>query len=295
MPGGDGIAMTQRIMQEHPVPVVLITAHDPTNPNLVFRALQAGALEVLPKPPSRKDPDFEKYMHHFRRTLRILYGMPVVRRFHHLRVSAAETPMAFRTTPNPETIARTHDSTEPPVIAIGASTGGPTVVAALLQCLQPGRFRYVVVAQHIVADFLESFNEWLQSLVTLPVKMAESGEHPQDGVVYLTPPSMHLILDKAGCWKLLPAGSVVSPHVPSIDALFGSLTALNARKAAILLTGMGQDGAAGLRALKDAGAFTIVQDPASAVVPSMPQTALRINAASAILHPTKIEDWLRTL
>jgi len=280
MPEADGIEMTTKIMRSNPVPIVLITAHDPANPELIFQAMEAGALEVLPKPPAPNDPHFEKYRKHFTNTLQVLSGLPVVKRIEPEKITR-KLPVAI-------------DKTQPPVIAIGASTGGPALLADLVTALRPGTFTFGVITQHMVPDFLPSFCDWLRTLSPSPLRIAREHEYPETGVIYVAPPHFHLRYHRDGYWKLLASDSIQRPHLPSIDLLFESLGSIrNHKLIAILLTGMGTDGSAGMKKLREMGAITIAQDPASAVVSSMPDAAIRQKAASYIMTPAEIEAWLR--
>jgi chemotaxis response regulator CheB len=147
----------------------------------------------------------------------------------------------------------------------------------------------------MVPDFVENFRSWLQDAVSFPIKMAEVSRVPEQGTFYTIPPRRHLLLGNDRKWNLLSPEHVPSVHIPSIDALFRSLaTTIPKKVIAILLTGMGRDGAAGLKALRDAGAYTIVQEPKSAPLPSMPEAAIEMNAACAVLTPEQIVSWLQS-
>lgn len=278
---GDGIGLTQKIMSTTPVPIVLITAQNPSNPDLAFRALQAGALEVLPKPPAKNDPQYEAYFRQCGRTLRNLAGIPVVRR------------RPVRVAPGKSHTRGWSSSVSIPIIAIGASTGGPTLIAEMLKALDGQTIQFCVIAQHMVPGFIGSFRDWLKPMIQRPIYLAEQDMRPERGAVYLAPPNRHLEMSPGGCWNL-PEG-ITTPHIPSINTLFESLGAEAGHQVvAILLTGMGQDGAAGLKALKTAGAYTIVQDPNTALLYSMPQSAIRLDAACSVMHAHDIATWLRT-
>lgn len=293
LPDGTGIDLTERLMSTMPLPIVLITAHDADDPQLVFRCIQAGALDVLPKPPAKQDPEYNNYVYQTSRTLRSLAGIPVTHR--HIRARSAVPD-----TPSPAMVAallsgaRPTSQAEGQVIAIGASTGGPSLVADLLRSLKYRPFRFAVVAQHMVPDFIPGFCAWLQSVAGVQVRVATQGEAPESNVVYLVPPNFHLQYAITHRWELLPASAVRSPHVPSINLLFESLAAARLEKViAILLTGMGSDGAGGLKSLKNAGAHTIVQDPATALISGMPQSAVDSGAACEVLPPESIRRFLR--
>jgi two-component system chemotaxis response regulator CheB len=284
---GNGIELARRVLLERGLPIVLITARDHRNPELIFRALQAGALEVLPKPPARTSAAFAAYVRRFETTLSTLVGVPVVRR---------------RSRPSPAPPSVTRDVAPPrlpaaaPIVALGASTGGPVVVGDLVKSLVGRRLSFAVVAQHIVPDFTESFRAWLSEHSGLKVQMARDGECPEAGGIYTIPGGSHLEVTPEGFFRLVPGPALDAPHVPSIDTLFASLARYRPRDTlAVLLTGMGQDGARGLLALRQAGALTVAQEPASAAVDSMPRAALEREAALRVLTPPEIAALLDQL
>jgi two-component system chemotaxis response regulator CheB len=288
LPDGDGIELTERVLAEHGVPIVLITAQDHRNPELIFRALQAGALEVLPKPPARSSPRFPAYLRRFETTLRTLAGVPVVRRRRREPAPAA-APSALK-------VAPPRLEGDAAVVAIGASTGGPVIVGDLLRALAGRRFAFAVVAQHIVPDFADSFRGWLAEHTGRPVWAARNGEAPEPGGVYTIPGSCHLQLTAEGRFRVESGSRQDTLHVPSVDLLFTSLAALRPRSTiAILLTGMGKDGAEGLKSLRDRGALTVAQAPATAAVDSMPRSAIERDAAVQVLAPPEIARLLEQL
>ena len=163
LPGADGIELTRRLLARRGLPVVLITAHDPRNPTLIFQAMEAGALEVLPKPPGRADPALDGYRRELERTLRLLATTPVIRRL----------PARVQ---RPGTAVRP-EAGEPPLdapwLAIGASTGGPPVIAEVLRGLRGRCVGPVVVVQHIMAEFTESLRAWLANVAERPARLAD--------------------------------------------------------------------------------------------------------------------------
>jgi two-component system, chemotaxis family, protein-glutamate methylesterase/glutaminase len=297
LPDGDGIELTRRVLAERGVPIVLITAHDPKHPALVFRAMAAGALEVLPKPPARHDPEFAGYLRDFQMTLRTLAGVPVVRRRRVTAKPAAEAapeivPEILPVSPHPPA----PQFGSPPIIAIGASTGGPVVIGDLLIALRQRSFAFAVVVQHIVPDFAESFRSWLEAHARLRVLAARDRATPEPNTVYTVPAGSHLRLRSNGTFEVLPKKVLPTSQLPSIDALFESLASLSPKETiAILLTGMWSDGAAGLLRLRRAGALTVAQSPATAAVDSMPRTAIERGAASLVLSPRQIAEFLEGL
>jgi two-component system, chemotaxis family, protein-glutamate methylesterase/glutaminase len=291
LPDGDGIELTRRVLAERGVPIVLITAHDPKDPALVFRAMAAGALEVLPKPPARLDPEFAGYFRVFQMTLRTLAGVPVVRR---RRVAPKAEPA-----PEPAAAASRQPGPQlggPAIIAIGASTGGPILIGDLLVALRDRSFAFAVVVQHIVPDFAESFRAWLEAHARIRVLAARDRATPEPGIVYTVPAGCHLRLRANGTFEVLGGKALPTSQLPSIDAFFGSLAPYAPKETiAILLTGMWHDGAAGLLRLRQAGALTVAQTPATAAVDSMPRTAIERGAASLVLSPKEIADFLGSL
>ena len=282
---GDGIELARRLLAVRGVPIVLITAFDPRDPALVFEAMQAGALEVLPKPPARASPDLDAYLRRFRTTLRTLAGVPVVRRHPRPTPAAAAPP--------PPAAPATPAAGDETIVAIGASTGGPVLVGDLLAVLAGRRFAFALVAQHIVPDFVESFATWLGQHGGVPVRLARDGELPAARTAYVAPAGRHLLVGEDGRLRLEPAAP--GSHLPSIDRLFESLAAHAPRTVALLLTGMGQDGFAGLADLRRAGALTVAQSPARAPVGAMPKAAVARGAAVEVLDPQGIAALLGRL
>lgn len=174
---------------------------------------------------------------------------------------------------------------------IGASTGGPRVLATLLRDLRPAGA--VVIAQHISEGFGANLTQWLGTLTAAPVVTARDGLPLQGGHVYVAPDSHHVEVS-AGTLRIRP-GRPGQEHLPSIDALFTSACSHRGPVTAALLTGMGSDGADGLAQLQRTGANTLVQSPDSATVPSMPQQALARAQPSGVLDPDALRAALRRL
>jgi two-component system chemotaxis response regulator CheB len=183
----------------------------------------------------------------------------------------------------------------PRVVAVGASTGGPPVLASILEGL-PARFACpVLVVQHMAADFSAGFAAWLQSATPLAVKLAETGERIRAGTVYVADGGAHLGVGRDGRLELAPPDGP-DGFCPSISRLFGSVAdSFGPAAVGVLLTGMGRDGADGLRRLRDAGAVTIAQDAASSAVFGMPAEAVRLEAAALVLPPEQIVRTLRSV
>ncbi len=263
MPEVDGLAATRAIMEASPRPIVLFCGLDaPEASRRAFEALAAGAVGLVPKPGPGVDLEST--------------GKALVRALDEaILVGVRRPPAARATAPAPAPAAELRQG----LVAIGASTGGPPAVRAVLASL-PADVSPVLVLQHIVPAFVESFGRWLGGEVPQRVVVAQAGTVPAPGFVYLAPPGSDLVL-RAGRLDLQPGAG---RHVPSVDVTFESLChARGLRVVGVLLTGMGDDGARGLLALRRAGATTIAQDEATSVIYGMPRVARDLGAAEQIL------------
>lgn len=288
MPVMDGFEATSRIMESFPTPIVIVTAtRDPQDVATTFQALESGALAVLGKPLGREHPEHEKSAAGLIGTLRLMSEVKVVKRRRRFpkeklpRQSVAETP--------PVDLAGVQ------LVAIGASTGGPPVLRTILSALPPDFPVPIVIVQHIATGFSEGFADWLRKASGFPVKMALDGEVMKPGVAYVAPDECHLGV-KIGNRTQLSDGPPENGLRPSISHLYRSAArAYAAKVAAVLLTGMGKDGAEELKLLRDMGAVTIAQDEETSVVNGMPGEAVKLGAAMYVLPPAKISRLLGKL
>ena len=293
MPEGDGITATKRIMSQCATPIAVVTATPADRfSNVSFEALAAGAVEVFGKPHRRTLSDADERAA-FVRNLRYVAQVGVVSirgpvpRSARLTAPAldgrAESALAPRSS-MPETAA---------LIAIGASTGGPPCIRTVLSSLDPSTAPPVVLVQHMGREFIPGFAAWLSETLPLQVHVATDGMRISPGQVYVAPGDLHLTLDARG--KLRTEGGAAHLHQrPSVDVLFHSVAeAFGGRAVGVLLTGMGEDGAAGLLAMRTRGAVTIAQDEESCVVYGMPKAAIKGEAASMIANPLGIAWLLR--
>lgn len=177
------------------------------------------------------------------------------------------------------------------ILAIGASTGGPAAIRTLLNALERPIPYAMLVVQHIDADFAQGFCDWLQSECQLPCQFARASECLQMGHIYVAPPGRHLTVNAYGLLAL-HTGTVRDAHIPAVDQLFASLALQGKVGLAVLLTGMGEDGACAMRQLRDRGWQTFAQDADSAIVHGMPGTAIAQGAAAHILNPAAIGKYL---
>lgn len=286
MPRMDGIEATRHIMETLPTPIVIVSGStDPHENTKTFRAMEAGALAVLIRPTGIGHPDHEASVRELVQTVLLMSEVKVVRRWPQTRYrSDISTPIA--------SLDKLVDKLDKPaqikVIAMGASTGGPPVLQTILAMLPRDFPLPVLIVQHIAAGFVTSFVEWLAQSSSLPMHVAAHGEYAAPGHVYVAPDEFQMKVEQGGKIILAKDGPENGLR-PSVSYLFRSLAAVYGdESAAVLLTGMGRDGAEELRVLKGKGAITIAQDKDSSVVHGMPGEAIKLNAATYILAPEKI-------
>ena len=270
----------RQIMRDSPTPIVMTTVLDgPRRHALEEAALVAGALAVQDRT-SLAEPSSARQ---FVRLIKSMASVRVVRRRREARVEPA--PLLRSPTLLPL-------RAPPQVVAIGASTGGPHAVCSILADL-PATFPIpILVVQHTTSGYIGSLVEWLGAQTRLPVRVAAEGDALYAGGVWLAPTDRHLVV--RGRHLALLDTPPCSLHRPSANVLFQSVAAAyGARAVGILLTGMGDDGALGLREMRAMGALTIAQDEASSVVFGMPAEAIRLDAVSRLLPPSDIAGLLR--
>jgi two-component system, chemotaxis family, protein-glutamate methylesterase/glutaminase len=271
---------------------------------VAFDALQAGALEVLPKPRVSETGGFEKYRTELVSTLRAMAGVQVLRR------RRGGSGLYLRPSPPPdlppvEPLARASAPSIVPgvrvvqlgrryrFVAIGASTGGPQVIAQLLSGLPPSLAFPIALVQHMSPGFTPGFARWLQGETKLKVKLAEEGEAPAAGVVYVAPDRYHLRLGRDWLFHLSSDVEGLA-FCPAVDVLFQSVAVSAGRSGiGLLLTGMGTDGAQGLVELRRAGGWTLAQEGHSCVVNGMPNAAAQLGGVSDFVSPSMIPSLLK--
>lgn len=282
LPGMDGFAATRTIMETVPLPIVICSsggaAIDHAN---TFNSLEAGAVAFVEKP---TDDESRATITKLLDTLVIMSEIKVVRR--------------WPKKPDPEGAARLPQKRESPspcnIICIGASTGGPPVLRTILHGLAKAKFPPVVIVQHISAGFLPGLVNWLQDATGASCRIGTNNEQLLPGVVYFAPDNFQLAVTR-GNRAVLSAGPLVNNLRPSVSHLFHSVVMnCGASATGILLTGMGKDGAAELKGLRDAGGLTIAQNLESCVVKGMPGEAIQIGGATYVLTPDEIAPFLLT-
>ena len=282
MPGMDGYEATRRIMETNPAPIVIVSVSvEPKQVASTFRALEAGALAAVQKPMGIGHPDHEKSANALIQTVKLMSQVKVVKRWPMERKGWA---------PPSDSVADEKDpgSKDIGLIAMGASTGGPPVLQTILSTLPKDLRVPVLVVQHISPGFIRGFAESLTNYCKIPVRIPSNGESLQPANVYLAPDGVHMGVG-AGNRIVLSDSPPENGVRPSVSHLFRSVAeAFGPRSVGVLLTGMGTDGADGLKSMRGKGAVTIVQDEASCVVFGMPAEAIRLGAATHVLSPDRI-------
>ena len=280
MPGMDGITFLEKLMRLHPLPVVMVSSHTEKGASATLRALDLGAVDFVAKPQGGlRDGIRRELMDEIRDKVRAASTA-------HVRPAPAS-----HSGQAPQLLSSTMLCREG-VIAIGASAGGTQAIAEILSRL-PSRMPGIVIVQHMPPRFTASFADRLNNQCQLEVREAKNGERLRSGTVLIAPGGMHMALMRGGGGYAVRVydDEPVNRHRPSVDVLFDS-TAHIARDNAlgIILTGMGSDGARGLRAMKTAGAHTIAQDEKSSVVFGMPEQAIRQGAACEVAPLERIAE-----
>ena len=286
MPRMDGLEATREIMNVKPTPIVVISGSVSAETNIAFEAINAGALSVLKKPGGPISANYDAAAKEIQSVVRAMAGVRVIRHSKPSRV-----PLRLSSDPPLPTTPQVN--AKPEIVAIASSTGGPQTLAEILKALPPSFQLPVVIVQHISEDFVGPLVYWLSTVVSLPVRIAKQGDQPVPGTVFFAPGSRHLQITRDHYFSFTDVPSNV-PHIPSGDVLLESVARnYGSRAIGAVLTGMGADGARGLRAMYDAGAMTVAQDEASCIVFGMPKEAIGLGAARQVLSPSQISQFLR--
>jgi two-component system chemotaxis response regulator CheB len=280
MPDMDGLEATREIMDLAPTPIVMISASLETNEaNIAFQAIRVGALMAVQKPRGPHHQDYATQSQIFLNMVRAMASVKVIHHWNRQKIPTRTKPAQIKVAP-------------PHLVAVAASTGGPAALAEIIQNLPADFPLPIVIVQHIAPDFVFSLREWLSGLTPLKIEIAQKGRTPLPGHIYLAPGNAHLSLTTAQSFDL-DLEQHGEPHMPSGNVLLTSVArSYGTHAIGIVLTGMGSDGARGLRAMYDAGAFTIAQNEATSVVYGMPRDAIELGAAQQILP---VQDIAQTL
>lgn len=270
MPVMNGVEATRQIMAESPCSILIVTATVDGNAAMIFEAMSVGALDVADTPFLRVEDGMQTHQPLLQKIALIGRLIGTERQRQHC------SPIKSVTTQD--------------LVVIGASTGGPAVLADILSRLPRNFPAALVIVQHVDKSFAPSLTAWLNEHSALPVRLASAGDLPMPGEVLMANTNDHMAMDAQLrlCYVVEPAQL---SYRPSVDVFFSSVAAhWPSRVAAVLLTGMGRDGASGLLRLREQGAYTIAQDEESCAVYGMPKAAVELRAAVDVLPSTLIAD-----
>lgn len=285
MPKMDGLTFLRKLMAARPMPVVMVSSLTEQGAATTLEALESGAVDFVTKP-----------------TVDILHGMSTLAYQITSKVKAAAQANVQRWTPRTDCAERIKAlavqsamiKTTDTIIAIGASTGGTEALRELLEVLPPNT-PPIVITQHMPERFTKSFADRLNELCQISVKEATEGDSVIPGQALVAPGNYHMELRRSGAryYVSLNQTPLVNRHRPSVDVMFASVGQYaGANSVGVILTGMGNDGAAGLLKMKQAGAFTLAQDEASCVVFGMPKEAIKAGGVDKILALSEIPGEL---
>jgi two-component system chemotaxis response regulator CheB len=282
MPRMGGLEVIEWVMKNLPTPILVVTDRPRVDGvDMTFESLARGALELLPKATAWQPGSRE--------------AKALVDRVK--AVARSASPEARRPASAPTTTRSRHrpPSWSPSVVALGASTGGPNALARVLKDLRTLNAPPIVLVQHMDALFHESFAIWLKKQCGLPVNVASDGAQLKAGEVLVAPPGGDMMVTSANKVKVIP-GRPGALHVPSVDTLFHSVAdVFGSTGVGVLLTGMGADGAQGLKSMFDRGALTFAQDRESSVIYGMPAAAVDLKAVEEVLPLNSVAGRLNEL
>jgi two-component system chemotaxis response regulator CheB len=299
MPKMDGVTFLRNLMRLRPMPVVMVSSLTEHGAEITLDALAVGAVDYLPKPKIDLAATLGDYAEELCAKIKAA-ARARVRRYSGTDVSSATAQIPPKYTADavlPKAAAPRQFRTTDRIIAIGASTGGTEAIKDVLVQL-PADTPGIVIAQHIPKTFSTPFARRMNSCCQMTVYEAENGQQILPGHVYIAPGDRHLLVVRDGARYVckLDDGQPVNRHKPSVDVLFRSVAQQAGRNAiGVILTGMGKDGAAGLKEMRDAGSPTIAQDEATSVVWGMPREAVMLGAALHTLGLHEIAAKLRIL
>jgi len=287
MPKMDGITFLKKIMTQHPIPVVMCSSLTERGSETALRAMEYGAVEIIEKPKMGVRNFLEDARITICDAVKAAAQAKPKRNTHKvIKVTPKLTADAVLEKPSTRAMAKTTEK----IVVIGASTGGTEALRDLLEALPydtPG----IVIVQHMPEHFTAAFSRRLDSLCKITVKEAEDNDTVLRGQALIAPGNRHALLKRSGAryYVEIKDGPLVSRHRPSVDVLFRSAARYAGPNAlGVIMTGMGDDGARGMKEMKDAGAYNIAQDEATCVVYGMPQEAVKLGGVDKVLPLNRI-------
>jgi two-component system chemotaxis response regulator CheB len=282
MPRMDGITFLQKIMSQHPIPVVICSSLSEKGSETALRALEYGAVEIIQKPKLGAKQFLQES------GIRICDAIKAASLVNVKKIPVRRAEVQPKLSADviiPKLVSKAMVQTTEKVIVVGASTGGTEALKVFLEAMPldtPG----IVIVQHMPENFTSAFSKRLDSLCKISVKEAEDGDTIIRGRALIAPGNKHMLLKRSGAryYVEIKEGPLVSRHRPSVDVLFRSAARYAGKNTiGVIMTGMGDDGAKGMREMKDAGAYTIAQDEKSCVVFGMPHEAIKLGGVDKVL------------
>lgn len=300
MPRMDGLTFLSNLMRLHPVPVVMVSSLTEKGADTTLRALEMGAIDFVTKPKIDLANDFESYAEEIIEKVKIAAGANVEQIERRVRLNLDKI-LERKIDPKLSADAVLRKSTGTKrfrttgkIVAIGASTGGTEAIRELLSVL-PADAPGIVISQHIPAGFSTAFARRMNENSAMVVYEARDGQQILPGHVYIAPGDQHLLVVRNGAQYncKLSDGPLVNRHRPSVDVMFRSVAEnVGPNAVGVILTGMGKDGAIGLKEIQDNGGKTIAQDERSSVVWGMPGEAVKMGCVDTTLSLNKIPDQI---
>ncbi len=287
MPHVDGLQATDQIMSSHPRPIVIVSSETREGTSSALRALELGAIDFVPKPSNGIDLDMRSVRDELTRKLKMAAKVRVVRTATRTKVPArAATPASTNAAASAAAVSQ--NGGKFPIVVIAASTGGPAAVMRVVAGLPKDLPAAVLLVLHMPPTFTKQFTIQLAEISQLPVKEAETNESIQAGMIYLCPGSHHMRVSLTGKIMLDP-GMRIEGYLPCANAALETVaTYARSLGVAVVLTGMGNDAAKGVKVVKAAGGYVIAQDEASSVIFGMPAEAIKTGAVDEVLDLDEI-------
>lgn len=289
MPRMDGITFLQKIMSQHPIPVVMCSSLTEKGSETAMKALEYGAVEIIQKPRLGTKQFLEESRISLCDAVKAA-AMTRVKRYRALEMKPQPKFTADAVIQKAKTSAMIQ-TTEKVVVA-GASTGGTEALRILLEAMPPD-CPAIAIVQHMPEHFTAAFARRLDTICRISVKEAEDNDTMIRGRALIAPGNRHMLLKRSGAryYVEIKDGPLVCRHRPSVDVLFRSAARYAGKNAvAVIMTGMGDDGARGMAEMKESGAFTIAQDEESCVVFGMPHEAIKLGAVDRVLSLDAIAE-----
>lgn len=271
MPEMNGITFIEKLMKLHPMPVIMFSSLTHANSMATLEALELGAFDFLPKPLNPSEY--------------VTFAPELINKIKQAARSKHRSIMKISQDKLVKVSAKLINKFSPNLILIGSSTGGVEALCVVLKNIK-GSMPPIVVVQHLPGNFIDSLEEYLNKVTSAKISIAKSNTKLEPNTIYIAPPYTQLGITRLGSQMVFETSSKepLGGHLPAVDYLFSSVARFNSTKTlAILLTGMGKDGAQGMLELKQNGAVTIAQDQETSVVWGMPRSAVELNAVDQVL------------